>query len=58
MVNIVKNVENKLLSRKEIEAVIPNEGGTLSRAAIKKELAKKLKAKEELETSGFDITGS
>ena len=48
MVNITKNVENKLLSRKEIEAVIPNENGTLSRAVIKKEIAKKLKVKEEL----------
>ncbi len=48
MVNITKNVENKLLSRKEIEAVIPNENGTLSRAVIKKEIAKKLKVDENL----------
>ena len=48
MVEIIKNVENKLLSRKEILAKIPNTGSTPSRADIRKELAKKLKADESL----------
>lgn len=45
MVEIVKNVENKLLGRKEVELLIPNTGATLSRDEIKNIIAKELKVK-------------
>ena len=48
MVEVIKNVENKLLGRKEVEALIPSNGATLSRSDIKKEIAKVLKVKEDL----------
>ncbi|MDA3855970.1 MAG: hypothetical protein PF569_06915 [Candidatus Woesearchaeota archaeon] len=48
MVEIVKNVENKLLGRLEVEALIPNTGATISRENIKKDIAKKLKVSADL----------
>ena len=48
MTKIVKEFDNKLLGRNEVVAEVANPGATLSRQEAKKELAKKLKAKEEL----------
>jgi ribosomal protein S24E len=45
---ILKNNENKLLKRKEIEARLDNLSATPSRIEVKKELAKKLKVDESL----------
>lgn len=53
MVEIIKNVENKLLGRKEIIAKLPNKTGTPSRADIRKTLAKKLKVEENLVIVNF-----
>ena len=45
---IVKDVENKLLARREVEASVENTGATLTRDEIKKSIAKLLKVKEDL----------
>jgi ribosomal protein S24E len=45
---ILQNVENKLLGRREILAIMSNEKGTPKRVDIRKELAKALKVKEDL----------
>ncbi|MGM5481531.1 MAG: 30S ribosomal protein S24e [Nanobdellota archaeon] len=47
-VKIISQEENKSLSRTEVKASIVYEGTTPSRKDIQKEIAKKLKAKEEL----------
>jgi len=45
---IVKNIENKLFGRHEVEAVMQNAGATPTRADIKKAIAKQLKVEENL----------
>lgn len=45
---VVKNIENKLLKRREIEAVMQNSSSTPTRAEIKKAIAKQLKVDEDL----------
>lgn len=45
---IVKDVENKLLGRREIEATIEHSSSTLTRKEVKKTIAKKLKVDEAL----------
>ncbi len=47
-IQIKNNVENKLLGRKEIFAVMNNDGGTPKRAEVRKALAKQLKVDEKL----------
>lgn len=48
MVNITKEFENKLLKRKEVVAEVETQNSTISRQDAKEQLAKKLKADEEL----------
>lgn len=48
MLNILKEKETPLLSRKRITAEVTFKGATPARVNIRKELATKLKAKEEL----------
>ena len=45
---VVKNIENKLLNRKEIIAKIDDNETSLKRYDVKVQLAKKLKVKEDL----------
>ena len=45
---ILKNIENKLLKRKEIEARLDNSSKTPSREEVKKAIAKQLKVDESL----------
>lgn len=45
---VKSDFENKLLGRREVQAVFATEGAGKSRAEIKTELAKKYKAEEEL----------
>ena len=44
---VVNQVENKLLGRKELNLKIPGNGKAMSRDQIRSEIAKKNKAKEE-----------
>lgn len=45
---IIKELENKLLGRKEVTAKVNREGATISRATAKTQLAKALKVEEDL----------
>ncbi|MGM5480137.1 MAG: 30S ribosomal protein S24e [Nanobdellota archaeon] len=47
-INIISKQDNKNLSRTEVKATVAFEGSTPSRKDIQKELAKKLKSKEQL----------
>ncbi len=45
---IVKDVENKLMGRRELECFVENDSATLTRMQIKSAIAKKLKIDENL----------